>query len=151
MIRIGLLTLIIVAAAGCGSPNSSREVASGAGGVAGKLSVPMAHDDGQWLMAAKDYANTRYSSLDQINTANAGDLRVAWTFSTGAIHGHEAAPLVVGETMYFVTPLGERQLSRSFSADPRHADLLAEFEKMRAELIPDFDPDVMDVQKSAAE
>ena len=27
----------------------------------------------------------------------------------------------------------------------------AEFEKMRAELIPDFDPDVMDVQKSAAE
>jgi signal transduction histidine kinase len=40
-----------------------------------------------------------------------------------------------GDTMYFVTPLGERLLSMSFSADPRHADLLAEFEQMRTELL----------------
>jgi len=35
-----------------------------------------------------------------------------------------AAP-AAGRTMYYVTPLGERLLSMSFSADPRHADLLA--------------------------
>jgi PQQ-dependent dehydrogenase (methanol/ethanol family) len=29
---------------------------------------------------------------------------VAWTFSTGMLAGHEAAPLVVGSTMYVVTP-----------------------------------------------
>jgi signal transduction histidine kinase len=40
-----------------------------------------------------------------------------------------------GRTMYFVTPLGERLLSMSFSADPRYGDLLAEFEKMRTELL----------------
>ncbi len=40
-----------------------------------------------------------------------------------------------GRTTYFVTPLGERLLSMSFSADPRHADLLAEIEKMRTELL----------------
>ena len=29
---------------------------------------------------------------------------VAFTFSTGINRGHEAAPLVVGDTMYVVTP-----------------------------------------------
>jgi lanthanide-dependent methanol dehydrogenase len=61
-------------------------------------------DDGQWLMAAKNYANTRYSALDQINASNVKDLKPAWAFSTGVLRGHEAAPLVVGDTMYLVTP-----------------------------------------------
>jgi lanthanide-dependent methanol dehydrogenase len=61
-------------------------------------------EDGQWLMAAKNYANTRFSGLDEINAGNANRLRVAWTFSTGVNAGHEAPPLVVGTTMYVVTP-----------------------------------------------
>ena len=61
-------------------------------------------DDGQWTMPARDHANTRYSGLDQIHTGNVGQLRLAWTFSTGVLRGHEAAPLVVGDTMYVVTP-----------------------------------------------
>jgi lanthanide-dependent methanol dehydrogenase len=61
-------------------------------------------DDGQWGMAAKNYASTRFSTLDQINTGNAKDLKLAWTFSTGMTHGHEAAPMVVNNTMYVVTP-----------------------------------------------
>lgn len=63
-----------------------------------------AEDDGQWVMPAKNHASTRYSGLDQVNPDNVGQLRVAWTFSTGIPRGHEAAPLVVGETMYLVTP-----------------------------------------------
>jgi lanthanide-dependent methanol dehydrogenase len=74
------------------------------GNVVGKLTVPAAQQDGQWLMAAKDYSNTRYSALDQINTGNVANLKPAWTFSTGALNGHEGAPLIVGDTMYFVTP-----------------------------------------------
>jgi PQQ-dependent dehydrogenase (methanol/ethanol family) len=61
-------------------------------------------EDGQWTMPAKNYQGTRYSGLDQINGGNAKDLKVAWTFSTGVNRGHEAAPLVVGDTMYVVTP-----------------------------------------------
>jgi PQQ-dependent dehydrogenase (methanol/ethanol family) len=61
-------------------------------------------DDGQWAMPAKDYASTRYSSLTQINRANVRNLGLAFTFSTGIAKGHEAAPLVVGGTMYIVTP-----------------------------------------------
>src|SRR3954467_2268255 len=63
-----------------------------------------AAEDGQWTMPAKNFENTRYSGLDQIKVENAKDLRVAWTFSTGVNKGHEAAPLVVGSTMYVVTP-----------------------------------------------
>ena len=59
---------------------------------------------GEWRMAARDFANTRYSALTEIGTANVSQLRVAWTFSTGVVRGHEAAPLVVGDTMYVVTP-----------------------------------------------
>jgi lanthanide-dependent methanol dehydrogenase len=70
------------------------------------VSMPLASapEDGQWIMPQKDYANTRFSGLDEINTDNVKNLRVAWTFSTGLVNGHEAAPLVVNNTMYVVTP-----------------------------------------------
>ncbi len=59
---------------------------------------------GQWTQQARDYANTRYSPLTQINKQNVGRLRMAWSFSDGQMYGHEGAPLVVGDTMYLVTP-----------------------------------------------
>jgi PQQ-dependent dehydrogenase (methanol/ethanol family) len=61
-------------------------------------------DDGQWPMAAKDYANTRYSALDQITPGNVKQLKVAFTFSVGVDKGQEAAPIVVNDTMYVVAP-----------------------------------------------
>ncbi len=61
-------------------------------------------EDGQWTMPAKDYESTRYSGLDQVTSANAKNLRPTWSFSTGVLGGHEGQPLVVGSTMYVVTP-----------------------------------------------
>ncbi|HKO59431.1 MAG TPA: methanol/ethanol family PQQ-dependent dehydrogenase [Thermoanaerobaculia bacterium] len=61
-------------------------------------------EDGQWVMPAKNYASTRFSGLDQINAANVRNLKVAWTFSMGSDRGEEAAPLVIGSTMYVVSP-----------------------------------------------
>ncbi len=58
----------------------------------------------QWAIQTGDYANTRYSTLDQINKDNVKDLRVAWTFSTGVLRGHEGSPLVIGDIMYVHTP-----------------------------------------------
>ena len=57
-----------------------------------------------WVLQTGDYANTRYSKLNQINRDNVGDLQVAWTFSTGVLRGHEGSPLVIGDTMYVHTP-----------------------------------------------
>src|SRR5437868_5339592 len=67
-------------------------------------STEMESDDGQWVMPAKNYASTRFSGLDQINIGNAINLKAAWTFSTGVNRGQEAAPIVVSNTMYIVTP-----------------------------------------------
>ena len=61
-------------------------------------------DDGQWPMAAKNHASTRFSTLTDVNTNTVKNLKLAWTFSTGFTRGHEAAPLVVNSTMYIVTP-----------------------------------------------
>ena len=81
------------------TPASSRPIS-------GKFGDPAAlqQDDGQWVMPAKNYASTRFSGLTEINTENVRQLGVAWTFSTGTVNGNEAAPLVIGDTMYVVTP-----------------------------------------------
>ena len=60
-------------------------------------------DDGQWTMPAKNYAATRFSTLDEINGTTVKNLGVAFTFSLGVERGQEAAPLVVNNAMYIVT------------------------------------------------
>ncbi len=61
-------------------------------------------DDGNWVMPGKDYASTRFSALSEITPANVSKLGLAFTFSTATSHGYEAPPLVVGSTMYLITP-----------------------------------------------
>ncbi|MGH3439907.1 MAG: PQQ-dependent dehydrogenase, methanol/ethanol family, partial [Sciscionella sp.] len=57
-----------------------------------------------WGFPAGNYANWRHSTLKQIDTNNVAKLQVAWTMSTGVLRGHEGSPLVIGDTMYYVTP-----------------------------------------------
>jgi lanthanide-dependent methanol dehydrogenase len=66
--------------------------------------VSLQQEDGQWVMPAKNYQSTRFSGLNQITTDNAKNLKVAWTFAMGNDRGEEAAPLVVNNTMYVVSP-----------------------------------------------
>ncbi len=70
-----------------------------------------------WAIQTGDYANTRYSTLDQINKDNVGDLRVAWTFSTGVLRGHEGSPLVIGDMMYVHTPFPNNVYALDLSQD----------------------------------
>jgi PQQ-dependent dehydrogenase (methanol/ethanol family) len=69
-----------------------------------------------WVMPLGNYSSTRYSTLSQINTTNAPNLRVAWTFSTGVLRGHEGGPLVVGDIMYVHTPFP----NKVFALDLNH-------------------------------
>lgn len=66
--------------------------------------IKMSQNPKDWVMPAGDYANTRYSKLNQINAQNVGKLQVAWTFSTGVLRGHEGGPLIIGNVMYVHTP-----------------------------------------------
>ena len=44
--------------------------------------MKLSEDPANWAMPTGDYANTRYSKLDEINADNAGELSPVWTFST---------------------------------------------------------------------
>jgi len=66
--------------------------------------LKMSQNPKDWVMPTGDYANTRYSKLNQINAQNVGKLQVAWTFSTGVLRGHEGGPLIIGDVMYVHGP-----------------------------------------------
>ncbi|WP_125932252.1 lanthanide-dependent methanol dehydrogenase XoxF5 [Thiosocius teredinicola] len=66
--------------------------------------LKMQENPNDWVMQNGDYASTRYSKLNQINADNVKDLKVAWTFSTGVLRGHEGGPLVIGDVMYIHAP-----------------------------------------------
>ncbi|MCC2689536.1 MAG: mxaF [Rhizobiaceae bacterium] len=78
--------------------------ASAGGALANEELTNLAADSKNWAMPTGDYANTRYSKLNQINKDNVKDLQVKWTFSTGVLRGHEGGPLVIGDVMYVHTP-----------------------------------------------
>src|ERR1043165_3248914 len=68
------------------------------------LPAPPAGPTREWPMPGGDYALTRFSPLDQINTENIGRLRPVWSFSTGTLRAHEGNPLVIGPTLFVHTP-----------------------------------------------
>ena len=79
--------------------------------------MKMSEDANQWVMPTGDYANHRFSGLKQINSKNVKDLKVAWTFSTGVLRGHEGNPLVVGDMMYVHTPFPNKVFALDLSKD----------------------------------
>jgi methanol dehydrogenase (cytochrome c) subunit 1 len=66
--------------------------------------VELAKNPENWVMTGRDYNAQNYSELTKINKENVKDLRSAWSFSTGVLHGHEGTPLVVDGMMYIHTP-----------------------------------------------
>ncbi|HEY4116033.1 MAG TPA: PQQ-dependent dehydrogenase, methanol/ethanol family [Rhizomicrobium sp.] len=83
----------------------------------------LSRDPKQWVMPAKNYANTRFSMLNQINAGNANQLKVAWAFSLGDAHGQEAVPLVVNGILYVVGPYP----NNLFALDATTGDLKWEY------------------------
>lgn len=79
----------------------------------------MAANPKDWVMPAGDYANTRYSKLNQINAGNVGKLQVAWTFSTGVLRGHEGGPLIIGNMMYVHTPFPNKVFAMDLAQDSK--------------------------------
>lgn len=61
------------------------------------------NSDDSWLMYNKGLSGQRYSGLDQINTRNAGRLKVSCAFQTGEVGSFEAAPVVYDHVIYIVT------------------------------------------------
>jgi PQQ-dependent dehydrogenase (methanol/ethanol family) len=110
-------------------------VFAGGGASANDDLIKLSQDPKQWVMPTGDYANQRYSKLNQINASNVGKLQVAWTFSTGVLRGHEGAPLVIGNVMYVHGPF----------PNPVYALDLDHDGKILWKYIPKQDPNVIPV------
>ncbi|MDY0057769.1 MAG: PQQ-binding-like beta-propeller repeat protein, partial [Methyloversatilis sp.] len=91
-------------------------------------------DPKNWAMQAGNFENQRYSSLNQINKKNVKDLKVAWTFSTGVLRGHEGGPLVIGDTLFVHSPFP----NKVFAID-------LETQKIKWKYEPKQDPSVIPV------
>jgi PQQ-dependent dehydrogenase (methanol/ethanol family) len=77
---------------------------------------------GEWTSPTGDYANTRFSPLAQINRETVKGLHVVATHATGVPRGHEGGPLVVGSTMYVVTPFPNELIAYDLT-QPGHPQL----------------------------
>ncbi len=77
----------------------------------------MQKDPGQWVMQLGNYSSTRYSELSQIDASNVANMRVAWSFSTGVLRGHEGGPIVIGNMMYVHTPFPNKVYALDLSKD----------------------------------
>ena len=70
---------------------------------------------GSWAFYGQNPGGTRYTSLDQVNDRNVGQLKPCWTYRTGELqkyYGNSAAskaafettPILIGHTLYLSTP-----------------------------------------------
>jgi lanthanide-dependent methanol dehydrogenase len=99
------------------------------------LAEDLTQNPKDWVIQSGNYANTRYSKLDQITDKNVGKLQAAWTFSTGVLRGHEGSPIVVGDIMYVHTPFPNNVYALDLNNEGR---ILWKYE-------PKQDPDVIPV------
>lgn len=86
----------------------------GLASVHGAAQVPKNNkSDLEWPAYGRDGGGERYSPLNQINRDNVRNLRVAWSYRTGAADlkgrsagkaAFEATPILVDGTLYFSTP-----------------------------------------------
>lgn len=78
-----------------------------------------------WPTIGVDYAETRYSRLDQINATNVKDLGLAWSYNLESTRGVEATPVVVDGIMYVsaswsvVHAIDTRTGNRIWTYDPQ--------------------------------
>jgi quinoprotein glucose dehydrogenase len=92
-------------------------------GDAGPLAVESGGPDAEWTHYGADPGGSRWSPLRQITPRNVAHLELAWEFHTGDVSkgdgegrgktSFQATPIVVGDTLYFCSPL-----NRVFALDP---------------------------------
>ena len=129
-----LATAVLVALLGCGEPEPAPSAAPAPeappvveveparlvlGRVDAARLIGADAEPGSWMAHGRDYAEQRFSPLDQIHAGNVGELGLAWSFDLGSTRGVEATPIVV-DGVLFVTA----SWSHVFALDAGTGELL---------------------------
>ena len=69
-----------------------------------------ANETKNWVLHGRDYANTRYSPLKQINKDNVTTLKPAALIQTGMTASFETTPIVTDGVMYATTPVVDNKM-----------------------------------------
>jgi quinohemoprotein ethanol dehydrogenase len=80
-----------------GSPDHIKAVTSAVDSASIKANTATSND---WPTIGLDYAETRFSKLNQITADNVKDLGLMWSYSLDSSRGVEATPVVVDGIMY---------------------------------------------------
>lgn len=84
-----------------GTPDHIKAVTGAIDSAAIKANTATSND---WPTYGLDYAETRFSKLNQINADNVAKLKPEWTYSLESERGVEATPLVIDGIMYVTGP-----------------------------------------------
>ena len=105
-----------------GSPDHIKAVTAAVDGASIKANTATSND---WPTIGLDYAETRFSKLNQINTDNVKKLGLVWSYPLESSRGVEATPVVVDGIMYqtaswsVVHAIDARTGKRIWTFDPK--------------------------------
>src|SRR5690242_6652340 len=104
--RLPIVPLACVLLCACNDtkPDSSGHIGTFAASVDDHRLINADSTPGDWLSNGRNYAETRYSTLEQVNKNNISELGLAWSYNLQTDKGVEATPLVVDGVMYVTGP-----------------------------------------------
>jgi len=131
---IGLGCMALAVLCGCGGgkpagdagPTPDQPYASGDTGYASLDTERLMAADaepGNWYTNGRDFGESYYSPLTQINRDTVGRLGFAWEYRLGTRRGLEATPIVIDGVMYTSGPYG-----KTYALDARNGDPLWTFD-----------------------
>jgi quinohemoprotein ethanol dehydrogenase len=105
-ILAGLVSLLLVACERDAPSTSLPDSTGPSQAVDEQRLLRLSREPQTWLTGGRDYQQSYFSPLDQINSDNVDQLGYAWHYDLPGESGYEATPLVVDGVMYGSGPRG---------------------------------------------
>jgi PQQ-dependent dehydrogenase (methanol/ethanol family) len=93
VVKLGLALALAAGLVACQKPKADVDGAR----------IAAADTNAEWVSYGKGYSEQRFSPLDKVNAANAGQLGLAWYAEFDTDRGQEATPLMVDGVLYTTT------------------------------------------------
>lgn len=83
---------------------SAEHIAAVTSAIDDQALIDASESSSDWLSYGLNYAEDRFSKLDEINTENVSQLGLKWSYDLKSIRGVESTPIVVDGIMYVTGP-----------------------------------------------